>query len=116
MIDTTVTIEETFQVLDSIQAAPPGSTIGQYTESNPSGGTPLPTNTNVLSVTFVTTKTDSDYVFDELVVKNTVDSNPISFSTPEVIAVSTTGFSVQFSAVADTTNYRLHWTVRIPTT
>ena len=108
MINTTVTIDETFQVLDSIPVTPPGSTLAQYIEA---GLTQIVSQT--LSVVFVTPKINSQYLFDELEVQNIVDANPLVL-TPEVTAISTTGFSVAFNGIPTTTNSYLRWRVTIP--
>lgn len=111
MIDCTNTTESTFQVLDPIDVAPPGSTLAQYVES---GLTQIPIGQQTLTVIFLTTKVSSAYLFDQLEVQNTVDASPLILA-PEITATNTTSFTVQFNGVPDTGNSYLRWKVRIPT-
>lgn len=114
MIDCTNTTESSFQVLDAIDVAPPGSTLAQYVES---GVTNIPNGSSTLTIAFLTTKISTAYLFDESYVSNTVDANPLVLNPPEIIqpAKTTSGFTVAFNGAADSVNYQYVWKIRIPT-
>jgi hypothetical protein len=111
MINTTVTIEQSFQVLDSIPVAPPGSNIAQYFESN---ATQLQPATKILNVTFVTPKIASNYGFTEAYLRNTVD-DPVPEFDFTITNQTVTGFQVVLSAKPTTTNNYFVWSVIVPT-
>jgi hypothetical protein len=109
MIQTTTTVETTFQVLDPITSPPPGTNPKAYLEA---GYTNLPINQQVTSVTFTVPKI-SAYDFVELHVANVTDATPITFAV-EVTTESLTGFTVRLDGLPDTSNYYLSWCVQVP--
>ena len=64
------------------------------------------------SVNFAQEKLSADYDFLEADVQNTVDGSPLSLDW-EITAKTTTGFTVTFNALPDTTNYTFNWLVRV---
>lgn len=111
-IPTDITIESSFEVVDPVDVAPPGSNFEAYVET---GTTQLTLGDQVHTVTFNTEKAALSYVFDELVIYNEVDATPIVLGYIET-AKSTTGFELTTTAAPDTGNYYVRWKVRIPTT
>ena len=111
MIDCTTTTEDSFQVLDPIDVAPPGSNLQAYVES---GVVNIPNGSSTLTVSFLVQKFNTEYLWDELYVKNTVDVNPLVLNPPEITAFDQNGFTVAFNGAADTVNYYLIFKVRIP--
>lgn len=111
-IPTTVTIEQTFQVLDPITVVPPGSTVAQFVEA---GITQIPFGSNVLNIVFQTVKASDTYNFDELLVKNTIDPSPLELNPPMITAANKFGFTAAFNGNTDTSAYFLIWGVRILT-
>jgi len=109
MINTTVTIEESFQVLDPIAVTPPGTDPKTYLES---GYTNLTSGQQTKVITFTVAKI-AVYDFVELEIVNVTDATPINFSF-EITAKSLTGFTITLSGLPDTANYYLQWTVQVP--
>lgn len=110
-LNCTVTTEDRFQILDPIPVVPPGGTIGQYIES---GSNMLAIGTQVLNVTFVTPKIAASYIFDEAVIRNTVDDPTPEFSFT-ISNQTTAGFQVIISGTPTTVNSFFFWAVRILT-
>lgn len=108
-IDCSVTIADRFQILDPIPVVPPGGTLGQYVES---GVAHLSIGTQVLNVTFVTPKISANYIFDEAIIKNTVDDPAPEFDFT-ITNQTTTGFQVIISGFPTTANSFFQWAVRI---
>ena len=102
---------DSFQVLEPEVTVPPGSAIGQYVEA---GISQFSSGNKVLNVTFVTEKASALYVFDEFVIKNTVD-DPVPTFEYTITSQTTTGFQVLLNATPTTVNTLLHWAVRIIT-
>lgn len=111
-IDTIVTDEQSFNVVEPIDSAPPGSDIGAYVEESVDQ---LTLGQQVHTVTFATAKASSDYLFDQLVVQNTVDDPPLVITADMITRFDQNGFDVLLNAKPDTGNYYLKWKVRIPT-
>jgi hypothetical protein len=111
LIPTTVTQEQSFQVVDPITVTPPGSIPAQYSEN---GFTQIPIGTQTLFIAFQTVKAAPEYLFDELEIQNVVDSNPLVLA-PEIGPHDATGFTVSFNGVPNTINYYVRWAVRVPT-
>lgn len=111
-IDTVVTDEQSFNVVDPIDSAPPGSDIGAYVEESVDQ---LTMGQQVHTVTFATAKESSDYLWDQLVVQNTVDDPPLVITADMITRFDQNGFDVLLNAKPDTGNYYLKWKVRIPT-
>lgn len=111
-IDTVVTDEQSFNVVDPIDSAPPGSDVEAYVEESVDQ---LTMGHQVHTVTFATAKASSDYLFDQLVVQNTVDDPPLVITADMITRFDQNGFDVLLNAKPDTGNYYLKWKVRIPT-
>lgn len=111
-IDTVVVDEQSFNVVNPIDSAPPGSDIGAYVEESVDQ---LTMGQQVHTVTFATAKESSDYLFDQLVVQNTVDDPPLVITADMITRFDQNGFDVLLNAKPDTGNYYLKWKVRIPT-
>jgi hypothetical protein len=110
-IDTTVTLEDQFAVVDPISSAPPGSDIEAYVEE---GVVQLPLGGQVVTVTFLTPKVSPDYQFDVRDIYNMVDATPLVIDCI-LTNFTVTGFEITLSASPDTGNYYFRWKVRIPT-
>lgn len=111
-IPTEVTEVDSFEIIEKIDVAPPGSDFLAYVES---GLEQLSLGNQVQSVTFTVEKAGLGYVFDEFIIYNHVDVSPIVIGSIET-RKSTTGFEFTLTASPDTGNYYLRWKVRIPTT
>jgi hypothetical protein len=109
MINTTTTVETTFQVLDPIVELPPGTDPLAYAES---GLTQLDMGVQTKSVIFATTKI-APYVFVESEIINTMDSPALNLDF-ELIAESLTGFTIKLNGLPDTNNFYLKWRVQVP--
>lgn len=108
-IPLSTTVESTFQVLDPIIVAPPGSDPLTYVES---GLTQLPMGQQQVTIPFTVNKI-SAYVIEEAIVVNTVD-NPVLVLPFDVTAQPLSGFTIVLSATPDTGNYYLQWRVGVP--
>lgn len=111
MIDCTNTLETVYQVLDPIPVIPPGGTKGQYLEN---GILTLNIGQNVYSVTFLTVKVSALYIFDEAVIRNTVDDPAPAFEFT-ISNQTTTGFQLLLDSKPVTANSAFVWAVRILT-
>lgn len=64
------------------------------------------------AVAFQQDKLQDDYDFLEADVDNTVDADPLDL-TWTITARNKSGFTVQFNALPDTSNYVFNWRVRV---
>ena len=109
MINTTTTVETTFQVLDPIIVPPPGTNPLAYVEE---GYTNLPVGQQEVTIPFTVQKV-ADYVFAELEIVNIADATVLTITT-EIVAFDSNGFSVILNGTPDTANYYLKWRVGVP--
>ena len=74
----------------------------------------IPNGADRITVTFATPKSSPDYSFEELVVSNVVDADPLRVWSATVIAQSETGFTALLNGFVDSANYSLRSTVAVP--
>lgn len=110
-IPTDVVLENSFQVLDPLDIAPPGTNLEAYVEE---AVTQLTQGQQVHSIVFAVQKASLNYHFDEEQMRNTTDAAPRVFSWL-ITNKSVDGFEVTLSGTPDTGNYYFSWKVRIPT-
>jgi hypothetical protein len=72
----------------------------------------LPLGVSTADVLFTTQKLSSEYTFNELAIENLVDVSPLTIQIT-LTAHTSVGFSVSFSGVTDSANYRLRWGVEV---
>lgn len=109
MIETTTTVESTFQVLDPVISPPPGTNPLSYIES---GLTQLTVGVQSKAIVFTVTKAAA-YVIVEAEIVNTLDATPIDLGW-KITSESLTGFTVLLSGLPDSANYFFRWYVQVP--
>lgn len=110
-IPTDVILESSFNVLEPQDVAPAGSPFEAYVES---GSQQIGPGDQTIDVVFDTAKATAAYMFDQLIIRNTVDGTPF-VGGYTVTDKTVDGFQLTLSFTPDTGNYYLDWKVRIPT-
>ncbi len=76
------------------------------------GVVPIAQGATQVDVTFASPKLSNQYSFSELAVENLVDQSPLAIGLTVVMRAKT-GFSALLSALPDTANYQLRFSVQI---
>lgn len=86
-----------------------GPDVGTLTIQN--GTTALVISQTYVDVNFPVAQSNANWLLIECSILNNIDPTPVNVVTGILTSKTTTGFRLQLSGTANTSNYRLHWAV-----